>query len=510
MIFSLLRGYIKIDIPGRILYTKKIPKNFSKSIKKSQLRATIYMNPKNTEAHLMTRYYNYLYGYIASRISSLPDTEDILQETYLAAVLSRAALSDETKLKAWLRGIADNKIKQYYRRQVIYRARHTGDEADEDLPVPDTAADAMTARDTLVRLQEEVSLLPENLRGSAIVSLMCGLSGNDAAEILGIPVTTVYNRVHKVKQILREKLEDIMEISLETFSALLDDGKSQTERTCEYLRTFYDLNDQQKYDDMVALLMTAPVFAADCPMAHFIIMQHCTMAMRIIRGPSRDTFKPALKRLGESEFKLAEKLGLRGILDDDTGEEIPEYQFYGDMADFYSAMGDYDAAFAMCERERELGCPSQMRYAMVLQDTGRYEEAITVFKKEAERAGEHDTDRYMAYNRISNCLRALGDVPGQLEYQLKNYEAVKNGAVYSEPEAHAHFLGGEVYYLAMTYANLDEFDNMMKYLTEAVSINKSYRDWARAQDAFAKYRDNEAFVKLCGEGEGKLYSIRIH
>jgi RNA polymerase sigma-70 factor (ECF subfamily) len=269
----------------------------------------------------MTEYYPYLYGYIASRISSLADTEDILQETYLAAVISRAALSDETKLKAWLRGIADNKIKQHYRRQAIYRTRHTGEaweDADEALPVPDTAADRLTAEAALARLQEEVSRLPEMFRNCAVVSLMCGLSGADAAEILGIPVQTVYNRVHKTKQILREKLEDIMEISLETFAALLDDGKNQVERTCGYLRTFYDLNDGQKYDDIAALLLTAPVFAADSPMAHYIIMQYCTMAMRVMRAPDADTLKPALKRLGESEFRLAEKLGLRGILDDDT------------------------------------------------------------------------------------------------------------------------------------------------------------------------------------------------
>ncbi len=455
----------------------------------------------------MTRYYNYLYGYIASRIGSLYDTEDVLQETYLSAVLARNTLSDEAKLKAWLRGIADNKIRQYYRRQTIYRARHTGEEADETLPVPDTAADRLTAEAALARLQEEVARLPEMFRGCAVVSLMCGLSGADAAEILGIPVQTVYNRVHRAKQILREKLEDIMEISLETFAALLDDGKSKTERTCGYLRTFYDLNDQQKYDDMVTLLMTAPVFAADCPMAHFIIMQHCTMAVRIMRGPSRDTLKPALKRLGESEFRLAEKLGFAGLLDDDTGEEIPEYQFYESMADFYSAMGDHDEALAMCGKVRDLGCPREMQYAMVLQDAGRYEEAMEVFKREAERAGETSPDRYMAYNRIYCCLRNLGDIRGGLEYQLKNYTAIKQGLVYAEPDANAHFLGGEAYSLAMTYANLEEYDNMMKYLTEAVSINRCYRDWARAQGAFAKYRETDAFVRLCGGGEGKMYSI---
>ena len=458
----------------------------------------------------MTEYYPYLYGYIASRISSLADTEDILQETYLAAVLSRTTLSDETKLKAWLRGIADNKIKQHYRRQAIYRTRHTGEaweEADEELPSPDTAADRLTAEAALARLQEEVSRLPEMFRNCAVVSLMCGLSGADAAEILGIPVQTVYNRVHKTKQILREKLEDIMEISLETFAALLDDGKNQVERTCGYLRTFYDLNDGQKYDDIAALLLTAPVFAADSPMAHYIIMQYCTMAMRVMRGPSRDTLRPALKRLGESEFRLAEKLGLRGILDDDTGEEIPEAQFYKSFADFYSAMGDHEAAFAVCQKIRELGDLSEMQYAMVLEDAGQYREALEVFRREAERAGETSPDRYLAYNRIYCCLRNLGDIRGGLEYQLKNYTAIKQGLVYAEPDANAHFLGGEAYSLAMTYANLEEYDNTMKYLTEAVSINRCYRDWARAQGAFAKYRETDAFVRLCGGGEGKLYSI---
>ena len=69
------------------------------------------------------------------------------------------------------------------------------------------------------------------------------------------------------------------------------------------------------------------------------------------------------------------------------------------------------------------------------------------------------------------------------------------------PEAMGFFMQG------VRYANLEEYDNMMKYLTEAVSINRCYRDWARAQGAFAKYRETEKFVRLCGAGEGKAYSI---
>ena len=109
-----------------------------------------------------------------------------------------------------------------------------------------------------------------------------------------------------------------------------------------------------------------------------------SMAMRVMRGPSRDTLRPALKRLGESEFRLAEKLGLRGILDDDTGEEIPEAQFYKSFADFYSAMGDHEAAFAVCQKIRELGDLSEMQYAMVLEDAGQYREAIEYYRQAEE------------------------------------------------------------------------------------------------------------------------------
>jgi uncharacterized membrane protein len=220
--------------------------------------------------------------------------------------------------------------------------------------------------------------------------------------------------------------------------------------------------------------------------------------------------RPALKRLGESEFRLAEKLGLRGILDDDTGEEIPEAQFYKSFADFYSAMGDHEAAFAVCQKIRELGDLSEMQYAMVLEDAGQYREAIEIFRREIEKIdpSKPSYDRYMANNRISNCLKALGEHRAQLEYQLKNYDAVKRGIIYADPEANAEFLGGEAYYLAMTYATLGEFENMMHYLTEAVAVNKNYRDWARGQSAFAKYLDNEEFVRLCGTGEGRAYSIR--
>lgn len=454
----------------------------------------------------MTRYYDYLYAYIASR-TSFEEARDIVQEVYLSAIVSRKTLSDEGRLKAWLCGIADNKIKQHFRRLSFYRRRHTDFEDSENLSSSDGTYDRLIAKAGSVRLRHEISLLPDDLRLCTVVSLMCGLSGDDSAEILGVPRSTVYNRVHKVKKILRERLDDIMEIPFDVFSAILDETRKEVERTAEHLEKIYDLSDAQKYDELAELLLTAPVLAADSAMAHYIIMQNVAMAVRIMREPSRAQLFPGLKKLGETEFRLAEKLGFKGIIDDENGEEIPEYTFYIGASDFFLAFGDFDRAIEMFVKAKAFGCKSEMQYAMICQERGQYREAVEVYMLEAEKAKETDVDRYMAYNRISNCLRELGDINGQLEYQLKNYEAVKSRVIYSDPESNAHFLSGEAYYLAMTYAALDDKSNCMKYLAEAVSIDPRFSDWAKGSASFSKFREDDDFIALCGAGEGKPYSI---
>ena len=60
----------------------------------------------------------------------------------------------------------------------------------------------------------------------------------------------------------------------------------------------------------------------------------------------------------------------------------------------------------------------------------------------------------------------------------------------------------------MTYAKMGKKPEMMRYLAEAVGINPQYADWARGQAVFAPYREDADFVKLCGTGEGKIFSIR--
>ncbi len=452
----------------------------------------------------MTEHYKYIYSYVLSRVGNFHDAEDIVQETYLTAILKREQFREQSLLRTWLCGIAENKILQHIRRKAVHASRTS--EAEEDLAVNDH--DRLIGMEELCQLEAAVMDLPNELRECAVVSILCGMSGQDSAEILGVPVQTVYNRVHRIKKLLREKLEDHMETSLECFDLLLKEGMSAVERVAEHLKAFYDLNDQGKYAEMAQLLLTSPVFASDCAMAHFIIMQNCDMAARIMRLPKDDSIIRQIGILGEQEFSLAEKLGFSGIIDEDTGEEYPLYFFYDFAAQFFGAVGEYEKAYAMCEKSRELGNPSDMKRAIILEDEGRHKEAIGVLEKEAEREDISHYDRCFAFNHMANCCKKLGDPAGELYYFRLVYDTVKAGGVITDPEAYAHFHAGNAYTLAMTYAKLGDKANMMLYLTEAVKMNLRYADWARGQGVFAPYKADPDFVKLCGEGEGRLFSIR--
>ena len=155
----------------------------------------------------MTEHYRFIYSYVLSRVGNFHDAEDIVQETYLTAVLKRNEFRGESQMRTWLCGIAENKVRQYIRRKAVTASRTAV--LEEDLPVTDR--DRLIAAEELTLLQNTVNDLPNDLRSCAVVSILCGMDGRDAAEILGIPVQTVYNRVHRIKKLLREKLEDRME-----------------------------------------------------------------------------------------------------------------------------------------------------------------------------------------------------------------------------------------------------------------------------------------------------------
>ncbi len=126
------------------------------------------------------------------------DTEDIFQTVFLKYVLSSVSFENGEHEKAWFIRVTINACKDLLKS--FFRTRTVSlDEAVErpDLILPDH-------REVL----EAVLSLPEKYRDVVYLHYFEGYSAPQIGKILGRNVNTVYTRLARSKQMLREKLGD--------------------------------------------------------------------------------------------------------------------------------------------------------------------------------------------------------------------------------------------------------------------------------------------------------------
>lgn len=75
-------------------------------------------NDKNkTFDEAYKQYFKYIYNYIYRRVGSIHDTEDVVEEAFMAAWKNWDSYDQELDLKKWLFGIALHKLNDYFRKK---------------------------------------------------------------------------------------------------------------------------------------------------------------------------------------------------------------------------------------------------------------------------------------------------------------------------------------------------------------------------------------------------------
>jgi RNA polymerase sigma factor (sigma-70 family) len=138
-------------------------------------------------------------------LGEAPDAEDAFQATFLVLAKKAHSLGRPAALAGWLHGVA---------RRVALKARTArGRRASTGLtgapeppdPRPDPLA-ALTARDLLAALEEEVARLPEVYRLAVVLVCLEGLSQEEAAQRLGCTAGAVKGRLERGRRRLHERL----------------------------------------------------------------------------------------------------------------------------------------------------------------------------------------------------------------------------------------------------------------------------------------------------------------
>ena len=80
-------------------------------------------------------YADYLYSYALYRVTEVPAAEDLVQETFSAALSAQARFKGKASEKTWLTGILKNKIMDFFRKR--YREQPSSQDSIERIVMDD-------------------------------------------------------------------------------------------------------------------------------------------------------------------------------------------------------------------------------------------------------------------------------------------------------------------------------------------------------------------------------------
>lgn len=164
----------------------------------------------------IVRHYSGMVFALATRLVGPWEAEEVVQETFLRAWRGLEKFRGDASLKTWLYTIALNRAKarqgSIARMRKVFATRNAA--ADEDQPwpgdeAPDPSAspeEQAVALEQRARLRKAIRNLPEEFRHAVVLRDLEGLSYDDIARVLNVPIGTVRSRIARGRAALVEEL----------------------------------------------------------------------------------------------------------------------------------------------------------------------------------------------------------------------------------------------------------------------------------------------------------------
>jgi RNA polymerase sigma-70 factor (ECF subfamily) len=161
-----------------------------------------------------------LFRYTRLRITDHSVCEELVQETFLAALKGKENFKGQCEFSTWLVGILKHKILDYFRRQ----QRDQADALPDDAVVDNMFApfgkwkkmprrwqvnpeDSAMESEVLPALQRCMEALPELQRQAFALSVIDEQKSEDICKTLRVSATNVYVLLHRARLRLRDCLE---------------------------------------------------------------------------------------------------------------------------------------------------------------------------------------------------------------------------------------------------------------------------------------------------------------
>ena len=159
-----------------------------------------------------------LYRFILKRVKNQAEAEDILQEVFIKIHLNLHRLENNSRVQAWAYQITRNQIIDFYKQ--TKQTVELQDTTLEKLPEPDT-------RDMYCCFEPFVRELPQKYRHVIELINIEGKKQQEVAKLLGVSLANTKSRVHRAKELLKEKFVACCQFTLDAH------GKLTGEQNCQ-------------------------------------------------------------------------------------------------------------------------------------------------------------------------------------------------------------------------------------------------------------------------------------
>ncbi|MBI4552661.1 MAG: sigma-70 family RNA polymerase sigma factor [Candidatus Latescibacteria bacterium] len=155
-------------------------------------------------ASLVRRYQDRLFQAVYGIVGDRDVAEDLTQEAFIKAYLSLDEFRGACRFYSWLYRIAMNVGRDWLRHQVV------ADRYDQlpERQVPDTPEQVLYRNELAGRIDAAMRELPEKYREAFHLKHVEGLSYDEMAALLDLPVETLKVRVHRARSMLQHLLHE--------------------------------------------------------------------------------------------------------------------------------------------------------------------------------------------------------------------------------------------------------------------------------------------------------------
>jgi RNA polymerase sigma-70 factor (ECF subfamily) len=166
--------------------------------------------------NLVRRYQERLHHVLYRFLQNADDAADVVQEAFLSAFLALGDFKGGARFYTWLYRIAMNHAIDLRRRQSAAR-RNSARQVEIGTPADSSVGPERLAmqRDTAVTLHRALGRLSQEHRLVLVLKDIEGMSYEEMAEVLDIPIGTVRSRLHRARLELKEVLEQMAPALLE-------------------------------------------------------------------------------------------------------------------------------------------------------------------------------------------------------------------------------------------------------------------------------------------------------